>query len=97
MVLCKSEAAMQALSPTARPAEISVPVRTIAPPIPRAIGSLAAVKEIMFITEAVERNLGFSIAIIITERKMIINIALLRSVSVIFLRFSERGRALKLK
>ena len=35
---------MQAVRPTARPADMSVPVSTIAPPMPRAIGSFAAVR-----------------------------------------------------
>ena len=43
--LCKSAAQTQATSPTMRPAERSVPVRMIAPAIPRARGKLAAESE----------------------------------------------------
>ena len=42
---------------------MSVPVRTIAHPMPRAMGSFAAVREIMMIMEERERNSGTLMAI----------------------------------
>ena len=62
-VICNSDAAIQAVSPTHRPAEISVPVSTMAPAIPNAIGSFAAVREIILTTDETVRNAGTRIAI----------------------------------
>ncbi len=48
-------ATMTAASPTMRPAEISVPVRTMHPAMPRAMGSFAAVRLTMLTIEFTER------------------------------------------
>ena len=53
---CNSEAHMQAQRPTQRPAERSVPVRTMAPAIPKAIISLAADCMVMFTIESNDRK-----------------------------------------
>ena len=57
-VVVRSEAEIQAVRPTTRPAEISVPVRTMQPPIPRAMGSLAAVRDITFTMEGSFKKAG---------------------------------------
>ena len=59
---CNREAATQAVIPTVRPAERSVPVRTIHPPIPNATGKYAAVWESRLIIELGEIKLGSVIA-----------------------------------
>jgi hypothetical protein len=93
--ICKSEAATQAVSPTALPAEISVPVRTIHPAIPKAIGNFDAVSEMIFTTDDKERNDGTLIAIKMIATAIIIYIALLKSISVIIRFLSLPGKLLK--
>ena len=61
-VVVKRDAEIHAVRPTTRPAEISVPVSTIQPPIPSAIGSFAAVSEITFTIEGSFKNAGTLIA-----------------------------------
>ena len=58
----RSEAAIQAVTPTMRPAERSVPINIIQPAMPRAIGRFAAESEMMLTIEDVDRNLGSYIA-----------------------------------
>ena len=52
-------AEMAADRPTTRPAERSVPVRTIQPPIPRAMGREAAAREMMLTMEPGFRKFSF--------------------------------------
>ena len=64
------------------------------PAIPKAIGSFAAVSEIMFTIDEMLRNAGTLTAIKITEIAIIIYIALLNSRSVTSLFLSPRSAAL---
>ena len=48
---------MQAVRPTTRPAERSVPVRMIAPAMPSAMGRFAADSVMMLTIEAMDRKL----------------------------------------
>ena len=63
--------------------------------MPRAMGSLAAVSEIIFTIDEMLRNAGTFMAMKITEIAIIINIALLNKRSVISLFLSPRSAALK--
>ena len=49
---------MAAVRPTTRPADRSVPVSTIQPPMPRAMGMEAAARLMMFTMELVVMNIG---------------------------------------
>ena len=57
------DAAIHAVRPTTRPAERSVPVSTIVPAIPTAIGMLAADSEIIFTIDDGVTKFGFCIAV----------------------------------
>jgi len=86
---------MHAVSPTQRPADISVPVSTIAPPMPSAIGSFAAVSEMMLMIDERDRNAGTRIAMYTIAINMIMYMALLKSISVMTRRRSAGDLALK--
>ena len=58
-----SDAEMQAVRPTARPADRSVPVSTMHPAIPSAAGRYAAVWERILMRDAGLMKLGFLMAI----------------------------------
>ena len=85
---------MQAVRPTHRPAEISVPVRTMAPPIPSAIGSFAAVSEMMLMMDGSLMNAGTLMAMKITALAMMMYMALLISAPLIARRLSAPSMAL---
>ena len=80
----KSDAEIHAVRPTTRPAEISVPVSTIQPPIPSAMGSFAAVRDNMFTMEGIPKNEGRIMVIYTTATAIMIYMALLSSKSPIF-------------
>ncbi len=82
------EAEIHAVRPTTRPAEISVPVSTIQPPIPSAIGNFAAVRDNMFTIEGSFMKVGRIIAMYTTATAIIIYIALFSSMSPTFFNFS---------
>ena len=88
------EAEIHAARPTTRPAEISVPVSTIQPPIPRAMGSFAAVREIIFTIEERLMNLGCFTVMKMIAMAMMIYIALFKIRSPIFLCWSFLESAL---
>ena len=56
--ICSSEAATQAVRPTTRPAERSVPVRMIAPAMPSAMGRFAAESETMLMMDFIDTKFG---------------------------------------
>ena len=60
---CSRDAEMQAVRPTTRPADRSVPVSTIQPAMPSAAGRYAAVWERMLMRDAGLIKLGFLMAI----------------------------------
>ena len=60
---CSSAPATAAVRPTTRPPDRSVPVRTIQPAIPSAMGSDAATRETMFAMEPADRKFLFLIAV----------------------------------
>ncbi len=60
---CSSAPATAAVRPTTRPPDRSVPVRTIQPAMPSAIGSDAATREMMFAMEPADRKFLFLIAV----------------------------------
>ena len=57
-VLCSRAAEMAADRPTTRPADRSVPVRTMQPPMPRAMGREEAARDTMLTMEPAPRNWG---------------------------------------
>ncbi len=83
-----SEAEIHAVRPTTRPAEISVPVSTIHPPIPSAIGSFAAVRDNIFTIEGIPKNEGRIIVMYTTASAIMMYMALLSSRSPIFFKLS---------
>ncbi len=77
------DAEIHAVRPTTRPAEISVPVSTIQPPIPSAIG-----RDNMFTIEGSFMKAGRMIAIYTTVAAIMIYMALLSRISPTFFNLS---------
>ena len=60
---CSSAPATAAVRPTTRPPDKSVPVRTMQPAMPSAMGNDAATRETMFAMEPADRKFLFLIAV----------------------------------
>ena len=88
LAVVRREAEIQAERPTARPAEISVPVSTMQPAMPSAMGSFAAVSEMMLTMEDSDTNWGTRMAIKMIASTITIYMALLNSRSVMVRRLS---------